>query len=315
MGLMLGIAGCASTGNPNRLIEVDSEMQDLRAVQLDMASAYRDAVLADKLGSARAIRNEIIAQRMYAIDVQYSQYEAALTHESQKVGFASLTTAEGLSTAATLATPPLTKTILSGLTTAVVATKGHYGSEVLLALTMRTIQKQMRASRNVISEHINRRMAQSITDYPLSAALSDVEEYYRAGTLTTGVIDTSTTVGEAEKRTEERKQAITLLTLSARPAAVLPDSKTPIVPPVQTPILHETGIGRFEQRLLPVHLAQLQGALCLKSTGDPEVDLAQMRAAALKHMEEAKIPKDKTVPNGITNSDRIRILRAKKTCP
>lgn len=156
---------------------------------------------------------------MYAIDVQYTQYETALTRESQEVGFAALTTAEGLSTASTLIVPAASKTILSGLATAVLATKGHYGSEVLLAQTMRTIQKQMRTSRNRIATQISARMAQNVVDYPLSVALSDVEEYYSAGTLTTGVIDTSTTVGIAEDESKIKKQEVGQLPPKARAAA------------------------------------------------------------------------------------------------
>lgn len=308
------LAGCASTQNPDRLFSIDTEVGNIRTAQLDLAVEYTHAITASAFDRAKLLRNEVIAQRMYAIDLQYSQYEASLTQESQKVGFTTLTTAEGLSTAATLLTPPGTKTILSGLTTAVIATKGHYDSEVLLALTMRTIQKQMRASRNKIAEHISARMNQNVADYPLSAALSDVEDYYRAGTLTSGVIDTSTTVGEKEKETEDSKQLVTQLTLTARPAAVLSKSDVPIVTPPVIPVLHTYGIGFYEQRLLPVRLAELQKALCVKSVGEPGTDLANVRTAALQHLTEIKVAKDPAVPNGITNRDRIQIMRNPKKC-
>ena len=309
----LAVSACASTENPDRLFPVGSEVKEIRDAQQDLAGVYLRAVLSGDLAKARTVRNEVIAQRMYAVDLQYSQYEAALTQESQKVGFAALTTAEGLSTAATIATSAATKSVLSGLTTAVIATKGHYDSEVLLALTMRTIQKQMRASRNKVAEHINRRMALSVIDYPLSAALSEVEDYYRAGTLTSGVIDTSTTVGEVEKETEENKQAITRLTLAARPAAVLPNDTSPILAFPTIPVLYPSGIGYYEQHLLPVRLAELHKALCVQPTGDPEVDLASVRVAAIKYLTDIHVKKD-AVSNGITNRDRIHIMRNPKTC-
>ena len=298
--LALAIAGCAaSTKNPERLFAVTDEMDAIKSSQKDFIEQYSEAIHANSLTRARAIRNEIIAERMYAIDVQYSQYEAALTQETQEIGFATLTTAEGLSTAATLVTPIVTKSILSGLTTAVVATKGHYDSEVLLALTMRTIQKQMRASRNQFAEQINRRMAQDVTDYPLSAALSDIEDYYRAGTLTSGVIDTSTTVGAEEKKTEERKQAITRLKLDARRTAVLPNTTTPIPPPVQFGVLNPDGIGDFERRsLVPARVAEFQTVLGLCS--QPPVFTPELRDAVLEYLSSQKDP---TLPKGITVRD------------
>ena len=148
--------------------------------------------------------------------MQYTQYETALTREVQEVGFGALTTAGALGTASTLFTPVVTKSILSALSTAVLATKGHYDSEILLAQTIRTIQKQMRASRNLISAGITAKMPQSVADYPLPIAMSDVEDYYSAGTLTTGVIDTSTTVGIRENETRIIKEDVTQAPAAAR---------------------------------------------------------------------------------------------------
>jgi len=149
------VSGCiSSTGNPERLIPVAVEMNALAADQSVQISAYEEAVR-NNSALARSIRNEIITRRMYAIDVQYTQYENALTREGQEIGFGALTAATGLSTAATLVAPVVTKTILSAAATGVLETKGHYNSEVLLAQTIRTIQKQMRSSRNVIATNIS----------------------------------------------------------------------------------------------------------------------------------------------------------------
>jgi hypothetical protein len=161
--------------------------------------------------NARAFRNEIIAQRMYAIDVQYSEYEAALTRERQEIGFAALSTAEGLNVAGTLITDGVTRGVLSGLAGGVTAIKGHYESDILLAKTVEIIQKQMRANRQFVAAHILTRMNQDIVDYPLAAALSDIEEYYRAGTLTSGIVAASTTVGVEERNAQDDKQTAALI--------------------------------------------------------------------------------------------------------
>jgi hypothetical protein len=237
----VALSGCIpSTHPPERLYPVAYEMDLIRASQGDLVGQYNAAFLSSP-AQAKLIRNEIIAQRMYAIDVQYTLYENALTRETQEIGFGALTTAEGLSTAATLVTPAATKTILSAAATGVLAVKGHYDSEVLLAQSMRTIQKQMRSSRNMIAAGISAKLVQPVSEYPLTAALSDLEEYYAAGTVTSGVIDTSTTVGIKENDTKNIKQDVTQAAPAAR-AAVLRDATAPIVmPAVVIPPRVDTG--------------------------------------------------------------------------
>ena len=68
-----------------------------------------------------------------------------------------------------------------------------------------------------------------MSDYPLSAALSDVEDYYSAGTLTTGVTDASTTVGIRETNTRELKQEVTQAPPAVR-AAIIRDATIPAEP-------------------------------------------------------------------------------------
>jgi hypothetical protein len=47
----------------------------------------------------------------------------------------------------------------------------------------------------------------SITDYPIGLALSDLEEYYRAGTLASAQIGINKTVNAAETNAKAKKDA------------------------------------------------------------------------------------------------------------
>jgi hypothetical protein len=218
--LGLALSGCLpSTGTPERLYPITVEMEGVRNTEAQLVAMYQSTVFTNP-AQAKLIRNEIIADRMYSIDVFYVKYENALTRESQEVGFGTLASAGALSTASSVFTPPVTKTALSALSTVAVGVNGHYNSDILLAQTMRTIQKQMRASRNLIAANISAKQGMSVADYPLSAALSDLEEYYDAGTLTSGVIDTSTTVGIQENSTKSLKQDVTQAPPSQRPAII-----------------------------------------------------------------------------------------------
>ena len=193
------LGGCASMGGgPGRLYSLADELTQARA-DLEGLKAQYD------IAPGAFVRNEIIGRRMYIIDVEYSEYEAALTTERQQIGFASSVVQTGLSTAGALVVPATTTKILSGLAAAVGATKGFYDSEVIIAKTLQIAQKQMRANRDKVASLILTKMAKDAVDYPLSAALSDLESYYRAGTLTAGLVEASSTVSEEAASAESQR--------------------------------------------------------------------------------------------------------------
>jgi hypothetical protein len=184
------ISGCASvSGGPPRLFSVDEELAFVRPQAASFAAASVSA----------AERNALIAARMYAIDISYTNYEANLTKERQGVGFGASAATIGLATASTLVTPVKTKDVLTALAGAVTGARAAYEDDILLAHSMQWIQSQMRTQRAFVAERILNGTRMSILDYPLPAALTDLEDYYRAGTFTGGVLATSETVG-AEAR-------------------------------------------------------------------------------------------------------------------
>ena len=153
-----------------------------------------------------AIRNQIIFSRMYAIDLAYSQYEMRLTRESQSVGFLGTLTQLGISTAGTFAGGEQTKTILHAASSGVTGVKEAYEKEILIERTISVLQQQMRARRQTAKAKIIQRTSHGAASYPLELALSDIEEYYRAGTITGALIGaaqdagTSLQVADAEER-------------------------------------------------------------------------------------------------------------------
>lgn len=142
-------------------------------------------------------RNEIIARRMYIIDLEYSEYETALTNERQKFGFGTSVVAQGLTIASSLTTPLRSAQILAGASSGVSAARGFYDSEIVIAKTIQIAQGHMRAKRDEIAKRIIPLRDASSSAYPLSAALHDLEDYYRAGTLTAGLIEAVGKSGEA----------------------------------------------------------------------------------------------------------------------
>jgi hypothetical protein len=192
-GLLL--PGCKTVdGGPDRLYSLSEEVAQARGL-LDVAAPGGVPGLIERyyaVGTDDAqrifLRNEIIARRMYIIDVEYSEYEASLTSERQKFGFLTTTAASALGIAATLTTPLRSAQLVSGAGAAVLASRGAYDSEVVIAKTIQIAQGQMRTLRDQKAVVIQAKTLLSTLGYPLSAALHDLEDYYRAGTLTAGLI-------------------------------------------------------------------------------------------------------------------------------
>jgi hypothetical protein len=213
------LAGCKTVdGGPDRLYSVSEEVAQARGL-LDVAAPggvpglierYYAVVSTTNTAADDAqrmfLRNEIIARRMYIIDVEYSEYEASLTSERQKFGFLTTAAASALGIAATLTTPLRSAQIVSGAGAAVLASRGAYDSEVVIAKTLQIVQGYMRAARdNVAARQILPRVSESTITYPLSAALHDLEDYYRAGTFTAGLIPALQESGAAAKNAANEK--------------------------------------------------------------------------------------------------------------
>jgi hypothetical protein len=193
--LLMGLAGCATIdGGPERLYTVKDEVAQAQAELPFLLQQYNSVT---NFGSAQAdatrmyYRNEYIARRMYVIDVEYSAYEAALTSERQKWGFGADLAGEALTTVASLSTPGLTARALSGAAGAVNATTGFYDKDLIIAKTIQIVEADMRAQRDTVANNILIRRSESSLTYPIAAAMSDLEDYYRAGTFNTGLIEAS----------------------------------------------------------------------------------------------------------------------------
>ncbi len=199
-GLLL--SGCKTVqGGPDRLYTVPEEVAQARGL-LEVAPDGIPGLVARYYASVDEtqrifFRNEIISRRMYIIDVEYSEYEEALTNERQKLGFFTTTAAAGLGIASSLTTPIRSAQILAGVGAAVLATRAAYDSEVIVAKTIQIAQGQMRALRDQKAKVIQTKIGLSTIVYPLSAALHDLEDLYRAGTLTAGLIKAAGDAGRA----------------------------------------------------------------------------------------------------------------------
>ncbi len=261
-------AGCASiSAGPPRLYAIDEEAaiikNSLREMNLAEFSRLDES-------SRMKYRNDWLAGRMYAIDMQYTVYEAALTRERQGVGFGAAVAAIGLTTASTLVSAVATKDILAGTAGAVTGARAAYDNDVLLAHSVQWIQSQMRTRRSQVAERLLRGMKNSTTNYPLAAALLDLEDYYRAGTFTGGMIATTETLGADARFSEDQKDEriqVTFRGSNARDA-------------LEACINQRDGAKAKIQKLLPPPGAANM-LMLLAGQGDVEGVLAQARSQGI----------------------------------
>lgn len=265
-------SGCVSfSDGPTRLYTVPEETQQIRDY-LQRVDFVQYGSL-DEI-SRRRFRNDLIGTRMYAIDIQYTPYEAALTKERQGVGFGAAATTIALTTASGLVGPVATKNVLTGLAGFVTGARAAYDSDILLSHSVQWIQAQMEAKRAEISSRILRGMRLSTIDYPLAAAMSDLEAYYRAGTFTGGLLSTNEVIAaDTQKAAEDKAASQGLLD----PEAPLPQGL-----PKQP---------SFKEKPPTKDVTGFQASLCLAQDGKVGPDLLGAAGNFISGRDGSKVPK------------------------
>lgn len=170
-------AGCSSVSiGPPRIHPVEVEAVALSGYEFPVAP---DVV---PLPHTDALAN-YVTERMYEIDLEYGIYFAKLTNEYQAGSVAGDLAILGLTAGSTLAPAVVTKTILSATSTAVTGAKAAVDKDVLLSNTIQILQNTMETNRGQIRNSILSNLNNRSLNYTYWQALSDLENYYRAGTV------------------------------------------------------------------------------------------------------------------------------------
>ena len=179
--LGMAVSGCSQFWNgPPRVHSVSEEIQALkkltglpdfaqfRTLSSDQQKTYRDAY---------------VAERLYGIDIIYSDYFNRVTRERQGTAFAGDIAVIGLNAASTLSGGAATKTVYTVLAGATGAARSDFDKDVMAAQTLQVLLNKMESSRLEIRKDILDGLKLPIDAYPFAAALAHLEDYYRAGTV------------------------------------------------------------------------------------------------------------------------------------
>jgi hypothetical protein len=197
-------AGCwapPTIAGPDRLYSTDAEMVGLLNFT-DVTGDDWSKYLSASPGARMGFRNEIMAARMYAIDVNYTKFEHELSIEGQSVEFWTKLGSNSL-TAATAAVPAAsTVKQLNAIATGFNLASSSYTEAFFRKQLIENLVAAMRAARHERRAVIRTRMTCHVGYYPFGLGMSDVESYFRAGSLESGILRLTQTITAEEKKTK-----------------------------------------------------------------------------------------------------------------
>ena len=192
--------GCAALRNyPERPNNIDTHINALKN--------YFDPAEIKKGGNTITWRNEVVNSQLLAIDLQFTAFEQELARENVGVNTVVDLTVIGLGAATGVAGGAATKSILGAISSGITGAQGIIDKDIFYSKTMPVLLSQMEAQRKVQLVKIRTRLTadahkdllSDASQYPLSEALIDVEEYYKAGSIPAalqGIIEQSGAAGQ-----------------------------------------------------------------------------------------------------------------------
>lgn len=212
--LICAISGCSPiyTGSPPRVFSVNEEVADFKK---DFGSPDFRSYFSLSDNQQVSYRNNYVAARMYAIDLNFSEFERRLQTDSSQLDVAGSVANIALTQTSTLIAPVGTKNILTSVAAGLTGTQAAYEQKVFLGKTVQLLESQMEIDRNRAATRIYQRLSLPASQYSLALAMSDLEAYYQAGTMASAQINISHDVGErALASSDERAQVVLAATPS-----------------------------------------------------------------------------------------------------
>jgi hypothetical protein len=189
-------SGCvALTAHPKRSFDPKADIETLQSAT-DLALVWNDYRIADDKGK-KEIRNDFINGRIYVIDQNFEDYQHDLAREGVILDIGADWSQIALSLASGVVPLNATKTVLSTVSGGIGSAKASMDKNLFYKKTMEVLLVKMKANRAELLTQIQQKMTQATDLYPLTAALLDLEAYYRAGTLTQALVGILENAGKA----------------------------------------------------------------------------------------------------------------------
>jgi hypothetical protein len=132
-------------------------------------------------------RDQVIDARLHVFDRMYDDFIESIGAEKNGEEMGSDAATVALTGTATLIGAASVKSILSGAATGLAGLKGTVDKNLFYQKTINVLISQMDAQRKTVLATIRTGQNQNSSQYPLSAALVDLDAYYRAGSLESAI--------------------------------------------------------------------------------------------------------------------------------
>lgn len=151
----------------------------------------------------RAIRNRFIETRLGAIDAQYLSFKESLYTQSVTSNILVDLTTIGLNVAGVATPGSSAKTILHGASGGLIGAKAAVDKNVFFERTMPALLSQMEALRKTVRARILEGLARTVDAYPLTQAVSDLQDYYVAGTIHGAIVGVTRDAIVSDRKADE----------------------------------------------------------------------------------------------------------------
>lgn len=205
---IFALCGCKSyryAGAPPPSYDVDADLKQL-SDQFKPATAVSNYYA---LGDAAttADRNKVISARLVMMNLQYLKWARTVTADKQLLDTASDVLILSLNLAGTATGGASAKTILAAISAGVAGSKTSVDKNYYYEKTLPALFAAMNAQRKTVLTNIIAGMAKPLSVYTFEQGLTELQEYYQAGTFLGAVNAVQADSGAKEKVADKGIQA------------------------------------------------------------------------------------------------------------
>lgn len=208
VSLLVGCSTMRYGGAPEPSFDVDKDLERL-AQQFEPG----DSITEFYKNPSEALRDKFITGRLTLMNIRYIQFIRQLTSERQLLDSAADMLTLGLSLAGTSVSASGTKTVLAAIAAGVTGSKQVIDKNYYFEKTIPALVGQMNADRKKALIPLLVGMKASLADYPFAQAVTDLHNYYHAGTFVGAIQAIQADAGAKEQQKDEVIATLTPLTI------------------------------------------------------------------------------------------------------
>ena len=163
----------------------------------------------------KALRDEIVNNRVRAYDIEFSKFQRALSSDANGLSLGGDLSALVLSGLGSATGSAATKAALAAASGGVIGAQGVINKDLYFKQTVPALIAQMEANREKVKLAIFNHLSDSDADYPLSRAESDLEGLNDAGSLPNAVSNITQQSSEQKNAADALMQSVHTLTFSS----------------------------------------------------------------------------------------------------